>query len=223
MSTTDFESFQSHREELFEMQRKQLERLKGGGALGAGGDALASGTSSEGALSGGVSSSGALSASQAGRSRGSHLTLDPASVEFAVSAVMSTTEMSGMILNSLVSSSSLCTAQGDPMAARLSSSANGPSADGRAAEADVSRAGRRLPMGPGGDPGAEVDTCVAAVVPPVELGTKLPASLADLRFPILEQNGNEGNKARHDLSSSLSRVKLEPVGTADGALPMDVT
>ncbi|KAG0422334.1 hypothetical protein HPB47_001837, partial [Ixodes persulcatus] len=197
-STTDFESFQSHQEELFEMQRKQLERLKGGGASGGGGNASAGGTSSEGASSGGVSSSGTLSAGQAGRSGGSHLTLDPASVEFAVSAVMSTTEMSGMILNSLVSSSSssLCTAQGDHMVARLSSSAasNGPSADGRAAEADVSRAGRRLPMGPGGDPGTEADSCVAALVPPVELGTKLPASLADLRFPILEQNGNEGNK-----------------------------
>ncbi|KAM7284920.1 enhancer of polycomb homolog 1 [Ixodes scapularis] len=227
-STTDFESFQSHQEELFEMQRKQLERLKGGGASSGGGNASAGGTSSEGASSGGVSSSGTLSAGQAGRSGGSHLTLDPASVEFAVSAVMSTTEMSGMILNSLVSSSSsssLCTAQGDHMVARLSSSAasNGPSADGRAAEADVSRAGRRLPTGPGGDPGTEADSCVAALMPPVELGTKLPASLADLRFPILEQNGNEGNKARHELSSSLPRVKLEPVGTADGALPMDVT
>ncbi|KAM7284921.1 enhancer of polycomb homolog 1 [Ixodes scapularis] len=134
-STTDFESFQSHQEELFEMQRKQLERLKGGGASSGGGNASAGGTSSEGASSGGVSSSGTLSAGQAGRSGGSHLTLDPASVEFAVSAVMSTTEMSGMILNSLVSSSSsssLCTAQGDHMVARLSSSAasNGPSADG---------------------------------------------------------------------------------------------
>lgn len=117
------------------MQRKQLERLKGGGASSGGGNASAGGTSSEGASSGGVSSSGTLSAGQAGRSGGSHLTLDPASVEFAVSAVMSTTEMSGMILNSLVSSSSsssLCTAQGDHMVARLSSSAasNGPSADG---------------------------------------------------------------------------------------------
>ncbi|KAL1485449.1 hypothetical protein MTO96_001278, partial [Rhipicephalus appendiculatus] len=91
-----------------------------------------------------------------------------------------------------------------------------------ASEGDVLRTTPKLQ--PGGqvtpDAGAEADSHVMAALPPVELGNKLPASLTDLRYSILEQNGNEGNKARHELSSSnLGRVKLEP----DGALPMDVT
>lgn len=120
------------------MQRKQLERLKGSGASGGSttGDSLESGSraSSEGVSSGHTIGGGASQQPNAG----SHLTLDPASVEFAVSAVLSTTEVSA-VLNSLVSSSSstipLSATQGDSAAAalaRLSSvAANGPFGDGK--------------------------------------------------------------------------------------------
>ncbi|XP_037572908.1 enhancer of polycomb homolog 1 [Dermacentor silvarum] len=230
--TTDYESFQSHQEELFEMQRKQLERLKGVTTASGASDGAVGGSRHPGTGSG--ASSTAPTPRSAVPSGSSHSTLDPASVEFAVSALLSTTEVSG-ILNSLVSSPSVTTAAtlGDGAGstvtaaaqARLAvAAANGPSTDAAraASEGDVLRTTPK--QQPGGqvapDAGAEADSHVMAALPPVELGNKLPASLTDLRYSILEQNGNEGNKARHELSSSnLGRVKLEP----DGALPMDVT
>ncbi|XP_037279415.2 enhancer of Polycomb [Rhipicephalus microplus] len=230
--TTDYESFQSHQEELFEMQRKQLERLKGVTTASGASNSAEGGSRHLGISSGAPLVASALGSAAPGRS--SHSTLDPASVEFAVSALLSTTEVSG-ILNSLVSSPSVTTAAslGDGSGstvtaaahARLAvAAANGPSADAvrTASEGDLLRTTPK--QQPGGqvtpDAGAEADSHVMAALPPVELGNKLPASLTDLRYSILEQNGNEGNKARHELSSSnLGRVKLEP----DGALPMDVT
>ncbi|XP_077483585.1 enhancer of Polycomb [Amblyomma americanum] len=234
--TTDYESFQSHQEELFEMQRKQLERLKGATSSSTGDGADGSSRQSG---SGGISSAApALGSAAPGGS--SHSTLDPASVEFAVSALLSTTEVSGM-LNSLVSSPSVTTTAATPAdghglsvtaaaQARLAvaaAAANGPSVDAARAAGEVD-ALRMVPkqqqQQPGGqtpgDAGVEADSShVMAALPPAELGNKLPGTLTDLRYSILEQNGNEGNKARHELSGSLGRVKLEP----DGALPMDVT
>lgn len=228
--TTDYESFQSHQEELFEMQRKQLERLKGATTASGASDGTEGGSRHPGS----GAPSAASAPGSAAPSRSSHSTLDPASVEFAVSALLSTTEVSG-ILNSLVSSPSVTTAaslgdgSGSTVAAaahaRLAvAAANGPSADAArtASEGDMLRTTPKQQPGVQVTPdaGAEADSHVMAALPPVELGNKLPASLTDLRYSILEQNGNEGNKARHELSSSnLSRVKLEP----DGALPMDVT
>lgn len=241
-TTTDYESFQSHQEELFEMQRKQLERLKSVTAAAAAG-ARDGGEGSGGSREAGGRTGGSSAASvpggnaAAGGNRGgdpSHSTLDPASVEFAVSALMSTTEMSG-ILNSLVSSSAPVTttallgADGSggssvvaaASLARFATAANGPSA--AAAARPVGEVVDALRTAPKQQfPGTTPDAGVAAdshPVGPVEVGNKLPASLTDLRYSILEQNGNEGNKARHELNSGLARVKLEP----DGALPMDVT
>ncbi|XP_076354805.1 enhancer of polycomb homolog 1-like [Tachypleus tridentatus] len=81
-SETDFESFQNHQEELFEMQRKQLERLK------------------QEELSTEISQCVDHSFSSQPTSR---FTLDSASVQFAVSALLSVSEVSG-IVNSVVSS-----------------------------------------------------------------------------------------------------------------------
>lgn len=235
-TTTDYESFQSHQEELFEMQRKQLERLKSvtaAAAAGArdGGEGAGGVREAGGGRTGSVASAPG-SAAAGSRGDSSHSTLDPASVEFAVSALMSTTEVSG-ILNSLVSSSSAPVTTTAPLGAdggsgvvaaaalaRFATAANGPSAAAAARPAGEVDALRTVPKqqypGVTPDAGAEADS---HPVGPVEVGNKLPASLTDLRYSILEQNGNEGNKARHELSSGLARVKLEP----DGGLPMDVT
>lgn len=236
-TTTDYESFQSHQEELFEMQRKQLERLKSvtaAAAAGARDGGEGGGGAREAGGGGRTGSAASAPGSAAAGSRGdpSHSTLDPASVEFAVSALMSTTEVSG-ILNSLVSSSSAPVMTTAPLGAdggsgvvaaaalaRFATAANGPSAAAAVRPVGEADALRTVPKQqyPGATPdaGAEAD---AHPVGPVEVGNKLPASLTDLRYSILEQNGNEGNKARHELSSGLARVKLEP----DGGLPMDVT
>ncbi|KAK8782400.1 hypothetical protein V5799_016259 [Amblyomma americanum] len=217
------------------MQRKQLERLKGATTSSTGDGADGSSRQSG---SGGISSAApALGSAAPGGS--SHSTLDPASVEFAVSALLSTTEVSGM-LNSLVSSPSVTTTAATPAdghslsvtaaaQARLAvaaAAANGPSVDAAraAGEVDTLRMVPKQQQQPEGqipgDAGAEADSShVMAALPPAELGNKLPGTLTDLRYSILEQNGNEGNKARRELSGSLGRVKLEP----DGALPMDVT
>lgn len=66
------ESFQSHQEELLEMQRRQMERLRQDDAIG----------SSEHSLSSQPSS---------------HFTVDSASAQFAVSAVITTTQVSGIL------------------------------------------------------------------------------------------------------------------------------
>lgn len=233
-TTTDYESFQSHQEELFEMQRKQLERLKSvTAAAGARDGGEGGGSTRETGGRTGSATSAPGSAAAGGRGDPSHSTLDPASVEFAVSALMSTTEVSG-ILNSLVSSSSSAPvtttaplgADGGASVvsaaalARFATAANGPSAAAAArpvGEVDALRTGPKQHY-PGATPEASAEAD-SHPVGPVEVGNKLPASLTDLRYSILEQNGNEGNKARHELSSGLARVKLEP----DGGLPMDVT
>lgn len=189
---TDFESFQNHQEELFEMQRKQLERLKGaedsgGGVRGSGGSGSAS------------------SVERAATQSSSNFTLDPASVEFAVSAVLSTTEVSE-ILSSLVAQTEA--------SSQVGNMANGPDGSlGAVCGSDVEKSSLKevkeaLP---------EVEPCLP-MVPPTDLAIKLPSSLADLRFPLLEQNGQEANKSR----LGLARVKLEPM-TGDTALPTDVT
>ncbi|XP_076305217.1 enhancer of polycomb homolog 1-like isoform X2 [Tachypleus tridentatus] len=80
-SETDFENFQHHQEDLFEMQRKQLERLK------------------QQELSTEISKNIEHSFSSQPTS---HFTLDSASVQFAVSALLTVSEVSE-IMNSVVS------------------------------------------------------------------------------------------------------------------------
>ncbi|KAL1442693.1 hypothetical protein MTO96_046293 [Rhipicephalus appendiculatus] len=119
------------------MQRKQLERLKGVTTASGASDGAEGGSRHPGTGGGVPSAASAPGSAASGGS--SHSTLDPASVEFAVSALLSTTEVSG-ILNSLVSSPSVTTAaslgdgSGSTVAAaahaRLAvAAANGPSAD----------------------------------------------------------------------------------------------
>ncbi|XP_064470691.1 enhancer of polycomb homolog 1-like [Ornithodoros turicata] len=187
---TDLESFQNHQEELFEMQRKQLERLKGAEESGSGGG-------------------GTPSVDRVPTQPASNFTLDPASVEFAVSAVRSTTEFSG-ILSSLTPHADTFSQPGNMVA-------NGPDGLlGAVRGNDIERGSlKEVKM----EALPEVEPCIP-MVPSTDLGSKLPSSLADLRFPLLEQNGQEANKNRRDLG--LPRVKLEPV-TGDAVLPADVT
>lgn len=216
---TDFESFQSHQEELFEMQRKQLERLKQ--------EELSSDNS--------YNSEHSFTSQPTSR-----FTLDSASAKFAVSAVLNTSDVPGF-LNSLVSASEASNSITSHITGKLPLT-NGPIADStdinyssfnkENADSTISHV-PPTPLDsvleitlPNVVTSTALPTCVQ-VVPSTDMDIHNPLSVLtskvttthdELRFPNTEQNGNEESGESQE-NITLNKMKV----SSDRGVPMDVT